>query len=427
MKKTLLTLAILLSGTAFFNHISALENYSPAAIEIPDNIEQIFNKSCYTCHNTNSKNKKGKQKLDFDKLNYFKSYQVISKLDKIADVVIENEMPPKKFHKKYPEKVLTRKDKEVLIDWIRQMTDQPKVNLESQMNDLVNQIVNSLGQNQKSKIAVMEFVDMQGHVTNLGRYLSEELTTRLYLTGKFEVIERQLLDKIVKEQQISLTGMVDESSAVELGKILGVDAIASGTVSDLGSSVKVNARLISAESGKLFSVASVEILKDNKIKVLLSQSITTTATTAATSGTNIQASASKTVKKEGYIFELQEAHLEGQTAICRLKITNTTSEVKVFYLSKAGRKNSAEILTMIYDNRGNETVVNAVKRGTNTTLMYEYPNLFKKTILGGTSIIIELQFEDVSSDVNKIALLQIIFELHPGKVIEFRNIPLKNN
>ena len=151
--------------------------------------------------------------------------------------------------------------------------DFPPPTLDSKLGDLVSQIVTSLSQNQKSKVAVIEFSDIQGKVTNLGRYFAEELTTRLYLTGKFEVIERQLLNKILREHQFSLSGIIDENSAVELGKILGVDAIATGSITDLGSNVKVNARLISAESGKLFSVASVKIYKDDTIRKLLEQTV----------------------------------------------------------------------------------------------------------------------------------------------------------
>ncbi len=39
------------------------------------------------------------------------------------------------------------------------------------------------------------------------------------------VVDRQNLDKIIEEQKLSLSGMIDESSAVELGKILGVKAL----------------------------------------------------------------------------------------------------------------------------------------------------------------------------------------------------------
>jgi len=76
-------------------------------------------------------------------------------------------MPPKKYLKKHPEKALSRNDKEVLTDWIRNTIEQPqqsKVTLDSQLENLINQIVASLAQNDKSKIAVMDFVNMNGEI-----------------------------------------------------------------------------------------------------------------------------------------------------------------------------------------------------------------------------------------------------------------------
>jgi hypothetical protein len=97
--------------------------------------------------------------------------------------------------------------------------------LNMQLDNLTGQIVTSLSQKQKSKIAVIEFSNLQGRVTEFGRYLAEELITRLYLTNRFEVIERQLLNKVLQEHRLNMTGIIDASSAKELGRILGVDAI----------------------------------------------------------------------------------------------------------------------------------------------------------------------------------------------------------
>jgi TolB-like protein/mono/diheme cytochrome c family protein len=430
MKKALLFLASLATIMAFAKFTSASAINPPGAIEIPDEIQQIFDNSCYACHSSNSKDSKAKEKLDFDKLNYLKTYQVIGKLDKIAEVVIDDKMPPEKFLKKNPEKALSNSDKELLTDWIRELTEEPKATLDSQLDLLISQIVNSLAQNEKSKIAVMDFVDMQGQVTNLGRYMSEELTTRLYLTGQFEVIERQLLDKIVQEQQISMTGMVDESSAVELGKILGVDAIASGTIGDLGKSVKVNARLISAESGKLFSVASVEIPKTDKVKVLLSESVSNTTTNATTNGaTNAtmksKAAASQTINKEGYTFELLGARKEGQTAICKLKITNTTQEDKTLAIHGQNYQRNTEIYTDV----GDEVIFSSAKFG-NTM---KYPDggfaWVVKKMVGGTSVDMDIYFNNISSNATEINLLEITCgdneDVSDVFQIKFRDIPLK--
>lgn len=143
--------------------------------------------------------------------------------------------------------------------------------LESGLKLLSEQIAHGMIGENKQKIAVIEFSDLDGNTTELGKYVSEELTTKLFMTNKFNVIERQLLNKILDEHKLKFTGIIDEATAKELGKILGVDAICSGTITDLVSNIKINARLISTESGALFSVAAVQIAKDEVISKLMNK------------------------------------------------------------------------------------------------------------------------------------------------------------
>lgn len=166
--------------------------------------------------------------------------------------------------------------------------------LDQRIGELSKQISDGLTENQKQTIAVVEFVDLEGRVTNLGRFVAEELITRLYQTKKFKVIERQLLNKIVAEQKLSLAGMIDQTSAQKLGKLLGVDAIASGTVTDLGKSLRVNARLISTSTGEVFAVAATEIAKDDSVIALTGAGgtgPTSTSPGSSGSGTSYQGNA----------------------------------------------------------------------------------------------------------------------------------------
>ena len=50
-------------------------------------------------------------------------------------------------------------------------------------------------------------------------------------TDFYEVIERDQLEKIMKEQKLSLSGALDESSAAEVGRVLGLDVIIIGNSS----------------------------------------------------------------------------------------------------------------------------------------------------------------------------------------------------
>jgi TolB-like protein len=143
--------------------------------------------------------------------------------------------------------------------------------LDSKFDELTNQIVTNITLNSKSRIAVIEFSDIDGKVTALGKFVAEELTTRLFITKKFEVIERELLNKVIQEHKLSLTGIIDQATAKELGKIIGVDAIVTGTITDFGKTAKINARLIATETGAIFAAAAVEIAKDENIEKLMAK------------------------------------------------------------------------------------------------------------------------------------------------------------
>jgi curli biogenesis system outer membrane secretion channel CsgG len=76
------------------------------------------------------------------------------------------------------------------------------------------------------KIAVPDF---QGPGRS-GSQAASILTSEVFRTGYFEILERQQMRKILEEQAFSLTGAVDVESAAELGRILGVQALIFGEV-----------------------------------------------------------------------------------------------------------------------------------------------------------------------------------------------------
>jgi len=144
--------------------------------------------------------------------------------------------------------------------------------IESGIQNLADQIVENLNANNKKKVAVVEFSNLDGKVTELGKFIAEELITKLFRTKKFNVVERQLLNKVLKEQGLTLSGLIDPKSAVAIGRILGVDAIATGTITDLVTNIKINARMISTTDGSLFAVADSKVPKDQTVIQLMEKS-----------------------------------------------------------------------------------------------------------------------------------------------------------
>jgi len=87
--------------------------------KLPDNVKMIIDKSCFACHNSDSRNEDAISKKDFKKLASLSMIKKISAYKHIGDVVEKNEMPPKKFLENKPEKKLTDKEKEILISWAK--------------------------------------------------------------------------------------------------------------------------------------------------------------------------------------------------------------------------------------------------------------------------------------------------------------------
>ena len=141
--------------------------------------------------------------------------------------------------------------------------------LNSGLDHLVNRITANMEEAHKQYVAVPDFTDLDGRVSELGMFISEELLTRLHNTQKVKVVERRLLSKVIEEHQLGLTGLIDPKTVKRLGKILGADSLCTGTITDLRSTLKINARIIDVETGQVFAVASAEVDKSDALRILM--------------------------------------------------------------------------------------------------------------------------------------------------------------
>ena len=89
----------------------------------PEEIMKIIVHSCYDCHTGESENQKAKNALDFLKWNEYKSAKKIQLLNKIQEVLTEEEMPPEKYLNSNPEKELSKDQLETITKWAEEETD----------------------------------------------------------------------------------------------------------------------------------------------------------------------------------------------------------------------------------------------------------------------------------------------------------------
>jgi curli biogenesis system outer membrane secretion channel CsgG len=101
--------------------------------------------------------------------------------------------------------------------------------------------------NRKPRIAVLDFdyatvmsssAAIFGNDVDVGKGITDLLVTDLVKDGTYSVIERKALDKIMAEQNFSNSNRADPTSAAKLGKLLGVDAIIVGSITQFGNETK---------------------------------------------------------------------------------------------------------------------------------------------------------------------------------------------
>lgn len=99
------------------------------------------------------------------------------------------------------------------------------------------------GAQRKTRVAVMNFdyATVQSNVASIfgtnvdvGRGITDLLVEKLVNGGVYSVIERKALDTIVVEQNISNSDRFDATSAAKIGRLLGVDAMIIGSITQFG-------------------------------------------------------------------------------------------------------------------------------------------------------------------------------------------------
>jgi curli biogenesis system outer membrane secretion channel CsgG len=89
----------------------------------------------------------------------------------------------------------------------------------------------------KPRIAVLEFknkADNQYWWHGGAAAMQDIFVTELVKSGKFRVIDREQLDALLSEKNLSLSGDVDPRTAVKVGKLIGVEYFLTGAITEYG-------------------------------------------------------------------------------------------------------------------------------------------------------------------------------------------------
>jgi curli biogenesis system outer membrane secretion channel CsgG len=119
-------------------------------------------------------------------------------------------------------------------------------------------------------VAVMDFTSFMmgdgGAAVNLGKAITAMLVTEFSNREGIQVIERAQLNDMLREQDLVLSGRVDESSAIEIGKLLGAQYVLLGQASSIVDNLRMDIRAVDVETSEIVAV----LKKSDRTSELLS-------------------------------------------------------------------------------------------------------------------------------------------------------------
>jgi len=113
--------------------------------------------------------------------------------------------------------------------------------------------VTCLNANARTRIAVVD-MDSQGEKARsqeLGKMAAQLLTAAFVQQGRFDVVERQALQKVIEEQRLGVSGLIDADTAVQLGKVTGAAYIVTGAMISYPQGMNLVVKILETESATI--------------------------------------------------------------------------------------------------------------------------------------------------------------------------------
>jgi TolB-like protein len=108
----------------------------------------------------------------------------------------------------------------------------------------------------RSRIAVL---DIDSYDAELGVFTTEELIMFLVKTRKFSVIDRDSIETLLKEQNFQMSGVVNDNTAVSIGKFLGASVIITGIIHQRYGQIDFSLKILDVETAEILDLISIPI------------------------------------------------------------------------------------------------------------------------------------------------------------------------
>ncbi len=137
------------------------------------------------------------------------------------------------------------------------------------LNNLFQEITLDLQARQAGNLALLGFSFPDDRRAKLLDLLEETAGAALFDLSQFTVLERRRIDAVLKEQELSVTDLMDTDKAIEVGRFLSANYILTGSVIEMNKSVVIFCRVINTETAAIESVSQVILPRNAEVNAML--------------------------------------------------------------------------------------------------------------------------------------------------------------
>ena len=334
---------------------------------------------------------------------------------------------------------------------------------QTELRSLANGLADDIAASGKKSIAVVDFTDLKGNPTELGRFLAEEFSVALTRTHKgFEVIDRAHLKAILAEHKLASTGLIDPATAKKLGQIVGADILLTGTMTPFSETVRIAVKALVTDTARIVAADSADLPKTKTINELIggtpdrhddahdgpprmgrkpeNQSSTSAPMTRqpAESQPDMRfarhqgGTPHQTAITDEFVYELTECKGLGDSVRCSFVVTNRGRDRGLSHACIAPEATwvNHSNVTVAFDNLGNEAV------GGDCSLADKYKNENYESVvaqlISGVPVRASILFKKVNPSASAFAVLTIrggwgdLANPSSGTklAVSFRNVPI---
>jgi TolB-like protein len=133
--------------------------------------------------------------------------------------------------------------------------------LDDEIARLADKIGKALVAKGSKSVAAVDFTDLEGQPTELGRFLSEQLTVEIVANSSLTMVDRANIKHILAEHKLTVEGLVDPANAKKLGEFAGVDTILVGNITEIDDGYRLTVKAISTSTAQIVTAGWINFKK----------------------------------------------------------------------------------------------------------------------------------------------------------------------